>query len=124
MTAAAIIVAGVKGWLWIGAGVAVIFLFWGIDRIDEDARGAYVARPLFVPAILIIWPLVLWRWWILETGRDDWAKRHDPPRNAHAVASLLMAAAIAAALAFGLMARQTWPSDIAPERLAAPEAAQ
>lgn len=122
MTGAAMVVIGVKAWLWIGAAVAAVFLLWGIDRVDDDARGAYIARPLFVPGIMLLWPLVLWRWWVLETGRDSWSKRHDPPRHVHAWASFLMAAAIAASLVLGLNARQTWPDHVAPERLAAPEA--
>lgn len=117
MTGAAVIVVVVKAWLWIGAGVAVLFLFIGIDRVDEDARGAYIFRPLVVPGVLLLWPLVLWRWWILETGRDNWTKRHDPPRVSHRAASLLMAAAIAAAVTLGLLARQTWPVDFEPVRL-------
>lgn len=117
MTGAAVIVVIVKAWLWIGAGVAVLFLFIGIDRVDEDARGAYMFRPLVVPGVLLLWPLVLWRWWVLETGRDEWAKRHDPPRVSHRLASVLMALAIAAVVALGLLARQTWPVDFVPERL-------
>lgn len=114
---AATLLTLVEIWLWVGAAVAVAFLFWGIDRIDEDARGAYAFRVLLVPGILLLWPLVLWRWWVLETGRDRWAKRHDPPRRAHVWASLAMSAAIAAALVLGLGARQDWPADIAPERV-------
>ena len=46
-------------WLYVGAGVAVVFLLFGIDRVSEDARGAYLFRPLLVPGILLLWPLVL-----------------------------------------------------------------
>ncbi len=120
MTGAAVIVVVAKIWLWIGAAVAVAFLTVGIDRVEENARGAYVVRPLLVPGILMIWPLVLWRWWILETGRDDWAARHDPPRDGHRVAALAMAAAIVLAIASGLLARQVWPDGVAPVRVAAP----
>nr|WP_239479756.1 hypothetical protein [Actibacterium sp. 188UL27-1] len=100
--------------------ISVAFLFIGIDRIDEDARGAYIFRPLLVPAILLIWPLVLWRWYVLEAGREIWSKHYRPPRASHLVAAILMAAGIGTALFLGLSNRQTWPADIAPERLSAP----
>ena len=38
-------------WLYIGAAVALYFLTFGIDRIDENARGAYVFRPLLIPGV-------------------------------------------------------------------------
>lgn len=117
MTGAAVILALVRVWLWIGAAVAAAFLLVGIDRIDEDARGAYAFRPLMVPGILLIWPVVLWRWWALETGRDDWSRRYDPPRRSHRWAALAVAVGVAAVLWAGLSARQEWPADIAPAKL-------
>lgn len=117
---AGMVLGTVQVWLWIGFAVAVLFLGWGIDRIDEDARGAYVFRPLLLPGILLIWPLVLWRWWTLETERDDWRRRHDPPRRAHGYAAAGLTVAIVLALGLGLANRQVWPDGIAPERLAGP----
>ncbi|MEM1428270.1 MAG: hypothetical protein AAGG09_02320 [Pseudomonadota bacterium] len=114
------LLTSVQVWLWIGVLVAAVFLGWGIDRIDEDARGAYVFRPLLVPGVMLLWPLVLWRWWQLETLRDDWLKRHDPPRRAHTLAAVGMAGAIVLALGLGLANRQVWPADIAPLQLTAP----
>lgn len=119
MTAAGLLVLA-KGWLWIGAAVAAVFLLWGIDRIDANARGAHVFRPLLVPGILLIWPLVLWRWVVLETGRDDWRARHRPPRAGHAAAAVALAFGLVVAIGLGLAARQHWPDHIAPERIAAP----
>ncbi|MEM9321119.1 MAG: hypothetical protein AAGA70_19255 [Pseudomonadota bacterium] len=107
----------VEIWLWIGAAVAAAFLFVGIDRIDEDARGAYVFRPLLVPGILLIWPLVLWRWWVLETGRDQWRARHMPPRIAHRAASVFLAAAILALIIAGVVHRPPWDRIIEPVQL-------
>ena len=54
-----------------GIGVAALFLFIGIDRIDEDARGAYLFRPLLIPAIVSLWPLVVLRWVRLELKRSS-----------------------------------------------------
>ncbi|MEM9247923.1 MAG: hypothetical protein AAGB05_04395 [Pseudomonadota bacterium] len=112
----------VQVWLWTGAVVAIAFLGWGIDRIDEDARGAYVFRPLLVPGILLLWPLVLWRWWLLETARDDLRKRHDPPRHSHTFAALGMSIALVLVLGFGLASRQVWPADTVPLQLSPPPA--
>ena len=120
MNTAEMIFAAVRWWLTIGAFVAAVFLTFGIDRIDEDARGAYVFRPLLVPGILLIWPLVLWRWYRLETGEDPGA-RYRPLRKAHMAASVLMATAIALAVFLGLSQRQSWPADFEPRQLSQAE---
>ena len=70
MITAALILDAVMLWGVVGALVALVFLTIGIDRIDADARGAYAFRLLIIPGVMLLWPLVLWRWWILETGRD------------------------------------------------------
>ena len=51
----------------VGLPVAAVFLLWGIDRIDPAASGAYAFRPLLVPGIVLLWPVVLLRWAWLET---------------------------------------------------------
>lgn len=60
----------------IGLVVAVVFLLVGLDRIDEDARGSYAFRPLLIPGLVILWPVVLVRWWELERAR--YTKDHKP----------------------------------------------
>lgn len=107
----------VEIWLIIGAVIAAVFLTIGIDRFDEDSQGAYAFRPLLVPAVLVIWPLVLWRWYVLETGRDQWDKRHKPPRNAHFWVAVVFAASIPAIIIVGLAQRQTWPADFTPQKI-------
>jgi len=104
-------------WCAIGALVCTLFLVIGIDRIDEDARGAYVFRLLLIPAILLIWPLVLWRWFILETGRDHWPTRHEPPRHAHFWIAVIFAITIPGIIILGLSQRQIWPGDFQPQKL-------
>lgn len=47
----------------IGGGVAVLFLLFGLERVEPGARGAVTFRPLIVPGIVLIWPIVVWRWW-------------------------------------------------------------
>jgi len=108
-------------WAIIGGLVAVVFLTIGIDRIDEDAQGAYVFRVLMVPAILLIWPLVLYRWFILETGQDNWEKRYKPPRAAHFWVAIIFAVSIPVIMIIGLSLRQTWPVDFTPQKLSSIE---
>lgn len=107
-------------WGSIGAVVAAIFLTIGIDRIDEDAKGAYVFRPLLIPGVLVIWPFVLWRWYIYETQGEVLQRRYAPPRKAHFAVGMILPAGIALIILTGLNIRQTWPSDVEPIRLSAP----
>lgn len=111
----------------IGALVAVAFLFWGIDRVAPDARGAYVFRPLLVPGILLVWPLVLWRWLALEQQRGSGQRRHRPPRRTQDMLAVVMALLIPIILITALLVRQQrpfeWPA-IVVEEPAAGEASQ
>lgn len=111
----------VEVWGWIGAAVALVFLTIGIDRVDEDARGAYIFRPLLIPGILVIWPLVLWRWYRHESGTDLWTARYDPPRKSHFWVGLILPFGILLIIATGLIIRQTWPADFVPVQISAPE---
>ena len=62
--AEAIVLAGE---IYAAAGLvaALAFVFLGIDRIDANARGAHAFRPLLMPGLVLLWPLVLWRWRVL-----------------------------------------------------------
>lgn len=120
METATTIVEFVRWWGIIGSVVAAVFLTVGIDRIDENARGSYVFRPLVIPGVIMIWPLVLWRWLVLETGRDDWAKRHAPPRRAHGRVWIVLAVLIPAIFITAQVMRQSWPNGYAPQQIEAP----
>ena len=111
-------------WLIAGGLTAAVFLTVGIDRIDEDARGAYVFRPLAVPGVLLLWPLVIWRWWVLETGRDEPDARYRPVRAAHGAAAAVFCVAVLIVLTLGLAVRQQWPADFKPEQLSAEDASR
>ncbi len=52
-----------------GLAVSALFLLWGIDRVDPAASGAYAFRPLLIPGIVLLWPVVLMRWAWLERRR-------------------------------------------------------
>lgn len=119
MTVPETLIRCIEIWGMIGVAVALAFLTIGLGQIDEDARGAITFRPLLIPGILVLWPLVLWRWWVLAKGRDDWALRHRPPRRIHGSFAIVMSVLIAVSLLISFSIRQTWPSDIAPEQLEA-----
>ena len=120
MNQAELILLFIKIWGAVGALVAVPFLIFGIDQIDEDARGAYIFRPLLVPGILLIWPLVLWRWYILAADKEVWPVKYRPRRHNHKWFALTMPIAIFLIIGAGLSVRQTWPVDIQPEQIAQP----
>jgi hypothetical protein len=46
----------------VGLLIAAVFLLVGIDRVSSAARGAYAFRPLLVPGLVLLWPLVVVRW--------------------------------------------------------------
>ena len=117
MDVAQALVLAMQAWGIIGAVVAAVFLTIGIDRIDEDSRGAYIFRPLLIPGVLLIWPLVLWRWWQVESESAPWAARYRPVRAYYGIAVILMSAGIVAITVLGLSVRQTWPADVAPVQL-------
>ncbi len=62
LTTATFVVLAAKVYGCIGAAVAAAFLLVGIDRIDPAAHGAYIFRPLLIPGMILLWPLVLYQW--------------------------------------------------------------
>lgn len=118
MTTATILISIVEGWVILGAVVAVAFVLFGMDAIDEDVRGAVAFRPLIVPGVILIWPLVLWRWWVLARGLDNWHLRHKPPRLLHGPVWVVMAMVLVLTIGSAYALRQTWPADVPSVRLA------
>lgn len=109
-----------RGWLLVGLAVAVVFVAWGADRVEPNARGAWAFRPLLVPGVVLIWPLVLLRWWRLARGWDE-ARRHRPPRRVQGTVALVLILAIPAIIAVSLAVRQNGPFERPPVRLESPE---
>jgi hypothetical protein len=97
-----------EGWLWIGAASALVFLLT-LGRVEPSARGAWVFRPLLIPGVLLLWPLVWWRFARLSAGHDDWRARHRPPLRAQGALALALVVAILGALALGAALRQAPP---------------
>ena len=122
METAAILIDLARWWAIAGAVVAVLFLAIGVGRVDENAAGSYIFRVLLIPGIILVWPLVLWRWAVLETGRGDWRMRHAPPRRAHAKVWAVLAWVIPLLLITALSFKQDWPAGYAPQKIAEPPA--
>lgn len=103
MAAAAIIVALGQAWLLAGLAVGVAFLLFGLDRRDASARGAYGFRPLLLPGLVLLWPLVLWRWLEPPSLQPALRRRH---KRAHALLWLGLACILPAILATALALRR------------------
>lgn len=69
MNIAELIIEYVQIHLWIGLAAAAVFIVFGIERVEPNCKGSLAFRPLLIPGLSLLWPLVLWRWWALETGR-------------------------------------------------------
>ena len=107
----------VQGYAAVGALVATAFLLAGIDRAVPAARGAYAFRPLLLPGLILLWPLALWRWWVLT--RDAAAPlpvgRHY--RAMHLPVWLVFTVLLPLLLLLAISLRQEAPLQPAPVRL-------
>lgn len=110
----AAIILAVQAYGAIGALVAAWFLLWQIERIDPMARGAYAFRPLLLPGLLLLWPLVLWR-----TAHAA-VLPHRDFRAAHRRLWVGLAILLPLLLLGSLALRQNGPTEARPERLAPP----
>ncbi|MEM9332903.1 MAG: hypothetical protein AAGA53_16400 [Pseudomonadota bacterium] len=70
MSTAELIVFLIEIYLGAGLLVALAFIVFGIERVEPYAKGSLGFRPLLVPGLTLLWPLVIWRWWVLETGKE------------------------------------------------------
>ena len=60
--AARLLLALLAGYGAAGLAVALFFLFGAVERAAPGAKGAHAFRPLLLPGLILLWPLVLWRW--------------------------------------------------------------
>ena len=107
-------------YLYAGAAVAAVFLLFGMGRLDENAQGAWIFRPLIVPGVLLIWPLVIWRWAVLRKGEEK-LERHQMPRRTQERAQLAFVIVIPLILAVAWFLRTDPATLAAPILLEAPE---
>jgi len=49
-------------YFYAGCAVALAFVVYGVDKIDEAAHGTYLYRVLILPGLIGLWPLVLVMW--------------------------------------------------------------
>jgi hypothetical protein len=108
------IILAVQAYGALGALVAAWFLLWRIEQVDPMARGAYAFRPLLVPGILLLWPLVFWR----ATHAPALPQREF--RTAHRRIWIGLAILLPLLVLGSLALRQNGPTEARPERLAAP----
>lgn len=88
-------------YLAIGALVGLVFVFAVIDRVDPASRGAHAFRPLLLPGLALLWPLVLARTVAKLRGQSDPPPRQRGHLAAHRLAWLVLAVVIPAALGIG-----------------------
>ena len=98
-------------YLWIGAAVAVVFLLWGIERVEPNAKDAWAMRPLLFPGVVLAWPLVLWRWARIEMRGPETQARFRPPRLGQSALAVTMALLIPVILIGGVILRQNGPHE-------------
>ena len=121
MNLAAFIVEAVRVYALIGLCLAAIFLVIGIGRIAPDAQGAYGFRPLLIPGVVLLWPVVLLRWTAIERGAESGQAPYLPPRRAQGVVAMGMAALVLAVVAMVFAMRSEPPVERAPVLLEAPQ---
>ena len=98
-------------YVWIGLAVAVVFLGWGLGRIDAKGHGSWMFRPVLVPGVILIWPLVLWRWQGLARESDNLQNRHRPPLTTQRLLGLALVLAIPVLIVGALLLRQDGPLE-------------
>lgn len=111
----------VEYWAYAGLALAAVFLTIGIDRVEPNSRTSFIFRPLLIPGVVLLWPLVLWRWVVIETGRDRPLARHRPPRGTHKAVWIVFSLLIPAILVAGLIVRQDGPWERPAVQLSPPE---
>jgi hypothetical protein len=108
------IILAVEAYGAIGGLMAAWFLLLRIERVDARARGAYAFRPLLVPGLVLLWPLVAWRLAVPPAL----PARH--LRAAHLRIWVGLAVILPLLLLGTLSLRQNGPTEAAPVLLAPP----
>jgi hypothetical protein len=67
----ALMITASYAYVTLGAVIAVGFVLVGVDRIDPAARGAWLARLMWLPGLVLLWPVVVIRWIALERQRGQ-----------------------------------------------------
>jgi len=119
---AALLIDLARGYALVGGAVAAVFVLWGIGVVDAAARGAWVFRPLLVPGVVLLWPLVLLRWAVLGRGEDA-GRRYRPPLRVQQGVSIGLAVVLPVIVFGALLIRQDGPIERPAVRLEPPPTA-
>lgn len=111
-----------RAWLAAGAVTATAFIPIGAGRVEPGAVDAWPFRLLLIPGVLLIWPLVLWRWALVERGRPAAVQR--PPLRAQDRLGIALALAIPAILTLGVAVRQVGSVERVAVQIEAPAEAE
>ena len=117
MSAAGVIVFA-EAWLALGALVGIAFLVFGLDKVEPNAHGGYVFRVLILPGLILLWPVVLWRWRVAHQSTEDWQNRHSPQRARAGSLGIAMAVGIVLILITAVLVRPD-PTAPPPEKIGA-----
>jgi hypothetical protein len=101
-----------------GLAVAVAFVFGGIDRVTASARGSYAFRPLLLPGLILLWPLVAWRW--NDLARSTQVRLRPVHPRAHRYVWSVLCILLPAVLLAGWAMRQVRVPSEAAVRIAPP----
>ena len=71
MGLAGIIINAAMAYAVLGIAAAVSFLLTGLDRVEPSARGSQAFRLLLLPGLVLLWPLVLWRWRVASASTAE-----------------------------------------------------
>lgn len=99
-----------------GGVVALAFLLVGLERRVPEARTSLAFRPLLVPGLILLWPVVLWRWAVPAGGGAPHGRRRLVAQH---VAWRVLAVLLPLVVLSGIVLRQVPPSA-APVLLAPP----
>jgi hypothetical protein len=121
-TSAQAIVAVAGAYLVVGCLVAIVFVVFGIGRIDPAARGSFVFRMLLLPGLTLLWPAVVSRWFSLASGASGPVAPARPSRikRLHGLIWSLLAVLLPLLIALMWSLRSHEAAQTTSQRLAPP----
>lgn len=105
MAIAEMIVHFAEGWLVVGAATTLVFLGFGLEPVEPAARRSQTFRVLLVPGLMLLWPLVLWRWRKMIADVADPDPHLRAQRQVHALVWMALAVTLPLMMAGALL----WP---------------
>lgn len=103
----------------VGVMAAFVFVAFTLNS-DPAAKGAYAFRPLIIPGLVLLWPLVVARWagwWRRPLERPSGDAVH------HLVAWACIAVIVPALLVYAFVERRARPLEPATIQLSGPRGA-